>query len=106
MLLTECSNNTILTHIKSSELLPYIDSRDGHKLSMRLMVLKKPVDIHIRNPVTVCEHKRLIAYILLHLLYSSACHSLKPCVHQSHLPRLRLYIVDYHIVSRKVKGDI
>ena len=43
-------------------ILPYIDSRDGHKLSMRLMVLKKPVDIHIRNPVTVCEHKRLIAY--------------------------------------------
>ena len=62
------------------------------------MELDKLGYIYIGNTIAVCQHKRLVADIVLYTLYTSAGHCVKTCVHYGNLPVFRAVAVNNHLI--------
>lgn len=54
--------------------------------------------VHVGNTVTVGEHERLIADVLLHTLHAAAGHGVEAGIHYRDAPRLGMVLVDNHLV--------
>ena len=75
---------------------------------MFLVIAEKFLNIYIRNTVSISEHKRFIAYILLHTFDATTCHGIQASIYDGHFPRFDDIMMYRHVVLSvaEIKGNI
>ena len=106
VLLPEGCDGSLVVHLQHAEPLAHVDACNSGNLSVLSVELQKLVQIHVGHSVPVGEQEGLVPHIILNPLDAASCHGVQSRIHQRHLPRLRVVVVDLHLVVGQVKGHV
>ena len=98
ILFTECFNGVVLANVQHPFALILQNCCQCRNSAMLLVESHSICNIYIADRIAICKQKSLIPNVFLHSLQTSASHSIKTSINDSHLPGLHMSLMDRHFI--------
>src|SRR4029453_3620295 len=98
--------NQIVVQYHGAEATRRLDGNQRSKYIPFLVKFDEPGQITLRNAFSICHAKRLVAEIGLDAFQTPAGHGVLARIHQSHLPGFNVVLMDFHLVTSHIEGDV